>query len=156
MHYLCRRLVRLSSVLFLFSAFPSTTLANDRDLVKKMQTGNAVVMVRHALAPGIGDPKNFKLEDCATQRNLNEAGREQARSMGQWLRHRGIEQVKLYSSQWCRCLETARLMKMGPVIPLAPLNSFFQHPENREPSLLALRRFISESVHRPVIPEMVT
>ena len=135
------------ALLFIFVC-PGTGWANqgtdNRALVKHMQSGHVVLMVRHALAPGIGDPENFTLGDCATQRNLSEAGREQARAMGNWLRAQGIEQVKLYSSQWCRCLDTARLMQLGPVTPLPMLNSFFRRPEDREPRLSALRQFMAE------------
>ncbi|MDX1465329.1 MAG: histidine phosphatase family protein [Halomonas sp.] len=63
--------------------------------------------MRHALAPGIGDPANFRLSDCTTQRNLSEAGREQARRIGERFRERGIEVGEVRSSRWCRCLETA-------------------------------------------------
>ena len=155
MHYL-KRLMKPAVVLLLFSTFLGSALANDQDLIKQMQTGNAVLMVRHALAPGIGDPENFSLEDCSTQRNLNAAGREQARAMGQWLRHRGINQVKLYSSQWCRCLETARLMQIGTVMPLPALNSFFQRPEDREAHLSALIQFIIDNTKPGELIIMVT
>lgn len=85
-----------------------------------------VVMMRHALAPGTGDPPNFRLEDCSTQRNLSAEGRAQARRIGEAFRRRGIKVARVLSSQWCRCLETARLMNLGAVEPFAPLNSFFR------------------------------
>ena len=113
-------------------------------------------MIRHALAPGIGDPDDFKLDDCSTQRNLNEQGRAQARAIGEWLRFRGIDNVKLYSSQWCRCLETARLMNLGIVTPLPALNSFFERPEDREPNLAALRNFIRDNTKPGELIIMVT
>ena len=113
-------------------------------------------MIRHALAPGIGDPEDFKLDDCSTQRNLNEQGREQARAIGEWLRARGIENVKLYSSQWCRCLETARLMNLATVTPLPALNSFFESPEDREPNLSTLRKFIRDNTKPAELIIMVT
>lgn len=85
-----------------------------------------VVLLRHALAPGTGDPPSFQLADCTTQRNLSDAGRQQARDIGQAFRQQGVEVDRVLSSQWCRCLETAELMEVGPVEPFAPLNSFFQ------------------------------
>jgi phosphohistidine phosphatase SixA len=85
-----------------------------------------VVLLRHALAPGTGDPANFQLGDCTTQRNLSEAGRQQASAIGQAFRQRGVTVDRVLSSQWCRCLETAELLELGPVEPFAPLNSFFQ------------------------------
>lgn len=95
-------------------------------LLKK--PGHFAIM-RHALAPGTGDPRNFDLTDCSTQRNLSEAGREQAKAVGELLRKSGIEKAGVYSSQWCRCLDTATLLGLGPVTELPALNSFFQQPE---------------------------
>lgn len=100
-------------------------------------------MIRHALAPGNGDPPGFRLGDCATQRNLDERGRAQARGIGAWLRSRGITTARVFSSQWCRCLETARLLGIGPVIGLPALNSFYDRPGDQEPNLRALREFLA-------------
>ena len=122
---------------------PAHLQAEDDGLVQRMTGGGHVLMIRHAEAPGIGDPDGFRLDDCATQRNLSESGREQARRIGAWLRARGIERARVYSSQWCRCMDTARLLSLGSVTELPALNSFFEHPENREPNLTALRRFLA-------------
>ena len=116
--------------------------AGSETLVNDLKQGGHVLMIRHAYAPGTGDPANFKIGDCATQRNLDAGGRNQARNTGQWLRDRGIESARVYSSQWCRCLETAELMALGPVTELPALNSFFEKPEDREPNLSALRKFL--------------
>lgn len=117
--------------------------AEDGHLVRLMRTGGHVLMLRHAYAPGTGDPDGFRLDDCATQRNLSEAGRVQARRIGAWLRARGIDRARVYSSQWCRCMDTAQLLNLGPVSELPALNSFYEHPEDREPNLAALRRFLA-------------
>ncbi|WP_373508649.1 histidine phosphatase family protein [Thiocapsa sp.] len=114
------------------------------DLAARMQNGGAVLLLRHAFAPGTGDPEGFRLDDCATQRNLNDAGREQARSIGAWLRARGIEQARVYSSEWCRCTETAELLGLGPVTPLPALNSFFERRGDRGPNLAALEAFLND------------
>lgn len=151
-----KRIVSLAVALWLLTGSASPALSDEQDLVRQMQDGNAVLMIRHALAPGVGDPEEFVLDDCSTQRNLNQAGRDQARAIGQWLRSRGIREVKLYSSQWCRCLETARLMKIGTVTPLAALNSFFQRPESRHAQLSALREFIAENTKPGELIIMVT
>lgn len=103
-----------------------------------------VLIVRHALAPGTGDPDHFSIDDCSTQRNLDDRGRKQAREMGQWLRSQGIERARVYTSQWCRCRETAELMKLGDVTELPALNSFFQRWKDKKPNMQALRRFLSE------------
>ncbi|MFN2362151.1 MAG: histidine phosphatase family protein, partial [Marinobacter sp.] len=89
--------------------------------------GRAVLMLRHALAPGTGDPGNFDIDDCSTQRNLNESGREQARAWKPLLEEHGITEARVFSSQWCRCLETAREMDIGPVEEMTSLNSFFRN-----------------------------
>ncbi len=120
-------------------------LADDANrLAAQIREGGHVVMIRHALAPGSGDPANFRLGDCSTQRNLDDQGRDQARRIGRWLREQGLASVGIYSSQWCRCLETARLLELGDVVELPALNSFFERPEDREPNLKALREFLTQ------------
>lgn len=113
-------------------------------LVEGIKTGGHVLMLRHAYAPGGGDPANFRIGDCATQRNLDDTGRAQAREIGRWLRARGIESARVFSSQWCRCLGTARLIGLGPVSELPALNSFFDRPRDAEPNLAAVREFLSK------------
>lgn len=117
--------------------------ADQDDLIKVMKSGGHILMIRHAYAPGSGDPANFKIGDCATQRNLNNRGRTQARAIGEWLRSKGIKDAKVYSSQWCRCQETATLLDLGPVAELPALNSFYGMPQNREPNIKTLRSFIA-------------
>lgn len=121
-------------------------------LAELARPGHALIL-RHALAPGFGDPPQFRLGDCATQRNLDAAGREQARALGARLREAGIREAKVYSSQWCRCLETARLLGLGAVEPLPALNSFHGRPEERESKLAAVRAFLAALPRdgRPVV-----
>ncbi len=94
-----------------------------------LKVGQAFVLMRHAIAPGGGDPAGFKLGDCSTQRNLSDEGRAQARKAGELLREKGIAQAAVYSSRWCRALETARLLGFGAVEELPLLDSFFGKPE---------------------------
>ena len=89
-----------------------------------------VIILRHALAPGVGDPEGFDLAECQTQRVLSSEGREQAIEIGQKLRESGIIEAEVFSSEWCRCLETAELLGFGPPQKLTALNSFF-HASNR-------------------------
>jgi broad specificity phosphatase PhoE len=112
--------------------------------IERLEEGGYVVMLRHATAPGVGDPENFRLGDCATQRNLSDEGRAQARRLGERLRAEGIAAAEVYSSQWCRCLETAALLDLGPVEQLPALNSFFSRPAERAANLAALRRFLAD------------
>lgn len=72
-------------------------------------------IMRHATAPGFGDPDGFTLGQCQTQRDLNETGRKEARALGQSIRNKGIELTAVYSSQWCRCLHTAEELDVGKV-----------------------------------------
>lgn len=102
-----------------------------------------VLMLRHANAPGTGDPEHFRLDDCSTQRNLDAAGRAQARRLGERLRQAGIARARVHSSQWCRCLETARLLGLGTVDPLPALNSFYGRSAEREARLATLRSFLA-------------
>lgn len=101
-------------------------------LWQAVRDGEAFAIMRHALAPGTGDPANFDVEDCATQRNLDAEGREQARAIGQRFRANGIDSAAVYSSAWCRCQDTAELLGLGEVTLLASLNSFYQRSGRAE------------------------
>ena len=122
---------------------PFNVLADQIEITDRLKAGGHILMIRHALAPGNGDPPNFKIGDCSTQRNLNKTGRTQARNIGDWLRANGVSSARVYSSQWCRCLETAKLMELGPVQELPALNSFYERIQDREPNLSDLNDFIS-------------
>ncbi len=100
--------------------------------------GGHVAIMRHATAPGTGDPAAFEIADCATQRNLSAAGREQAKKVGDAFRANNVAVERVYSSQWCRSLETARLLDLGEVEELPALNSFFAQPEREDTQMAAL------------------
>ena len=102
-----------------------------------------ILFLRHALAPGNGDPAHFSLDNCSSQRNLDAVGRQQASNIGALFREHGIVFERIYSSQWCRCRETAKLLDIGPVFDLPGLNSFYQGIVPREKTLGALRMAIS-------------
>ncbi len=151
-----RALTALFLGIVILAASPPAGAVDEAELVERMRGGGHVLMIRHALAPGTGDPANFTLGDCATQRTLSDAGRAQARAIGDWLRQRGIRQARLYSSQWCRCLETADLLDLGPVTELPGLNSFYQRPEDRRPNLAALNAFFADQPTDDDLIVMVT
>lgn len=113
------------------------------DPLARLAEGGRALIMRHALAPGTGDPGGFRLGECATQRNLNDAGRTQARALGARLRAAGVVRARVLSSRWCRCLETAELLGVGPVEPFDPLNSFFGEASERGPRTEALGRFLA-------------
>ncbi len=111
---------------------------NEAAAWEALRQGGHIAIMRHALAPGTGDPARFTLEDCATQRNLSAEGRAQARKIGDAFRANKVAVVGVYSSQWCRCLDTAALLELGPVNELAALNSFFANPERGDAQMDAL------------------
>ena len=122
------RCLLMTSVLALTSApvAAADATADENAAWQALKEGKALLMLRHALAPGFGDPESFQLKDCSTQRNLNSEGRRQAQAWKPFLAARGIEQARVFSSQWCRCMDTANGMDMGPVTEWPSLNSFFQ------------------------------
>ena len=109
-----------------------------------VQSGGQVVVMRHASTdPGVGDPLGFRLDDCATQRNLSSAGREEARRIGSAFRVRGVPIGRVLSSRWCRCLETARLA-FGGVETWPPLDSFFSDRGRESEQMQVVRALVSE------------
>lgn len=135
-----RRYLRPVALLLLFGC--GAAAAQTVALAELSQPGR-VLMLRHANAPGTGDPPQFRIDDCATQRNLDAPGRAQARRLGERLARAGIAKARVYSSQWCRCLETAQLLGLGTVEPLPALNSFYPVPEQRDARMAALRAFLA-------------
>lgn len=100
------------------------------DLWSALRAGGYVVLLRHAqTVPGIGDPPGFTLEDCQSQRNLNDAGRDQSRAWGKAFTSRAIPVGRVFSSRWCRCMETARLA-FGKADSWPVLNSHFDSPQS--------------------------
>lgn len=118
---------RFSGLVALFAALATAApvFADEAGWEAAARPG-AILLMRHALAPGTGDPANFTLDDCSTQRNLSDEGRDQARRIGKAFRERGIAVEPVLTSQWCRCRETAELLDLGPVEDFPALNSFFQ------------------------------
>ena len=121
----------------------------------KNSFGN-VLLIRHALAPGFGDPQNFDLNDCSTQRNLDEEGREQAFRIGEKIKAAGIKFSKIYSSQWCRCLKTAEYMNLGEITVEPGLNSFFQGIVPKDKTLERLRKRLASVEAKQELVLMIT
>jgi broad specificity phosphatase PhoE len=112
------------------------------DLWSGLRSPGHFALVRHALAPGTLDPPGWRLGDCSTQRNLSAEGRAQAARMGDLFRANAIAAARLYSSEWCRCLDTATLMRLGDVSPQPLLNSFAEDRSRSSPQVEALRAWI--------------
>jgi broad specificity phosphatase PhoE len=103
-----------------------------------LETRGTVIFLRHALAPGFGDPTNFRIDDCATQRNLDLRGREQSKQIGNAFKSLDFATDTVHSSPWCRCLETAQLMDIGRVESFQGLGSFFEGHVDRRVTLKLL------------------
>jgi len=121
-----RLMLALAALLTLLS-WQAASAADDTALWAGLRAGTHVALMRHAQAPGVGDPSGFRLDDCRTQRNLSAQGKRQAARTGALFREHGIARATVYSSQWCRCLDTAAGLGLGPVTPEPALNSFFQN-----------------------------
>ena len=109
-----------------------------------LRQGGAVALMRHAQAPGPpGDPAGFRLDDCRTQRNLSAQGRAQAQAMGTRLRAERIVFSRVVSSPWCRCVETARLLDLGPVRVQATFGNAYVLADQRQSLTAGARQFVS-------------
>ena len=127
-------------LIFLFSY----NLGNaNTDVVTALQEGEKLVFIRHALAPGGGDPENFDLNDCSTQRNLDPAGVLQAKKIGQFFKENNIKIDQVFSSEWCRTKDTAK-NAFKNYKTFKALNSFFssKFAKNKEKQMLDLRNFV--------------
>ena len=103
---------------------------------KSAQEGNKIILIRHSLAPGGGDPVGFKIDDCKTQRNLNKKGINQSKKIGKLFRNNKVIIDQVLSSQWCRCKDTAKYAFRN-FKEFTALNSTFQSPYNKnEPKQL--------------------
>lgn len=134
---------RFGAFLIIGVAIGRRALADD-GLWARIAAGGLVLLMRHAQTePGIGDPPGFRLEDCATQRNLSPAGRASAVAVGNELRARGLLRAEVRSSAWCRCRETAELLAIGPVVHEPALDSFFENRSRQPEQTAALKRLIA-------------
>ena len=115
------------------------------NLWSALKSGNHLILLRHALAPGFSDPQNFDVNDCKTQRNLNDKGRGQSRDIGALFRSNAIRNALVYSSQWCRCIETAQLLGIGEVAKLPALNSFFEHLDRKTLQTASVTEWIEKA-----------
>ncbi len=138
----------LSTVIFtlIFGFTAQSSFANELAIWDRLQGTTPkgyVLLIRHSLAPGVGDPENFKLNDCSTQRNLSDIGRQDARDLGEWLARRQIKIARIESSRWCRAKETATLLNLGKVRLNRNLDSLFQVTDlANHPQTLRVRKQI--------------
>ena len=141
-----KKLIAFLIFSLIFTLSPQTSFANELAIWDKLQ-GTApkgyVLLLRHSLAPGVGDPENFDLRDCSTQRNLSALGRQDAKDVGTWLERRQIKIARVESSRWCRAKETATLLNLGKVRLNRNLDSLFQEADAlNHPQTIKVRKQI--------------
>ena len=134
----------LKFILIIFITLTSPIKAEiNKDLITSLKEGNKLIFIRHAYAPGGGDPDNFSINDCNTQRNLSDSGRQQARNLGNFFAENKITYNNVYSSEWCRCKETAKIAFKNYETKVF-LNSFFSQrfAKNKKKQMINLKKFV--------------
>jgi hypothetical protein len=119
----------------------SETISISLEQLRNNNSGK-IIFLRHAFAPGYGDPENFNINDCSTQRNLSEEGIKQAIKIGNYLKK--IIFKNKFSSFWCRCLDTSKYLSLGKFIPHKGLNSFYEMKVDRDNTLNSLNNLITQ------------
>ena len=129
-------------IFLFFLLFCNSTFANIK-IINTLEEGGKLIFIRHAHAPGEGDPNNFDIRDCSTQRNLDTNGIEQAKRIGQFFRKNKISVDSVLSSEWCRCKDTAK-KAFENYKTYSALNSFFstKFAQNRDKQMKNLKSFV--------------
>ena len=135
----------MRKLLIIFFIFIPNNSYSSENVVKFLKEGKKIVFIRHALAPGNGDPNNFDIKDCSTQRNLNDEGRAQSKRIGNFFEKNNIKIDKVFSSEWCRCKDTAKIA-FGKFETFSALNSFYEtrFSKNKSKQMKDLREYISK------------
>ena len=117
----------------------------DKKLMNQLKDGEKLIFIRHAYAPGNGDPNNFNLNDCSTQRNLSDNGRKQAQNIGKFFETNKIKIDKVLSSEWCRCKETAKIAFKNYSTNNF-LNSFYssKYSQNKDKQVKELKAYVKK------------
>ena len=136
---------KIISLILIFFFILSFKLQANENNWKPAQEGDKIIMIRHALAPGRGDPNGFNIDDCSTQRNLDAIGIRQSKNIGKLFREKKIKIDQVLSSQWCRCKDTARYAFKN-FKEFSALNSTFSPPydKNEKEQLKELKNFVSK------------
>jgi phosphohistidine phosphatase SixA len=126
------KIALLALIILSPTIYPQSAQARDLRVWDQLKGSNPtgyVLLIRHALAPGVGDPANFQVNDCTTQRNLSDEGRQDAKEIGQWLTKQKVKIFRVESSRWCRAKETAQLLNIGKVVLNKNLDSLFEESD---------------------------
>tara|TARA_B100001094_G_C18063311_1_gene736187 strand:+ start:42 stop:596 length:555 start_codon:yes stop_codon:yes gene_type:complete len=131
-------------ILILISLTISIKANSNEKLINVLKEGGKLIFIRHAHAPGNGDPENFNLKDCLTQRNLDQSGKDQSTKIGLFFRENSIQIDKVLSSEWCRCKDTA-FLAFENFEEKYFLNSFYdpKFAQNKKKQILELKKYIS-------------
>ncbi len=135
----------MRKLLIIFFIFIPNNSHSSENVVKFLKEGKKIVFIRHALAPGNGDPNNFDIKDCSTQRNLNDEGRAQSKRIRNFFEKNNIKIDRVLSSEWCRCKDTAKIA-FGKFETFSALNSFYEtrFSKNKSKQMKDLREYISK------------
>ena len=138
------KLLRFFIIIFI-SLTTSIKADLNKNLINQLEDGGKLIFIRHAYAPGNGDPNNFNLNDCSTQRNLNSIGRKQAKKIGEFFRVNRIKIYEVLSSEWCRCKETADIA-FNEYSTNSFLNSFYssKYAINKDKQVVALNNYVKK------------
>jgi phosphohistidine phosphatase SixA len=115
-------------------------------LAEQLGSDQYLLLMRHARAPGFGDPPGYSLQRCESQRLLDDDGRAQASRAGDWLREQGVRDALVYSSPWCRCRETAEKLRLGKVNVEPALGSFFDQPDRAASQTGEIRQLVARTM----------
>ena len=132
-------------IIFFINILVVNSAYSVEEVLTSLKEGGKIIFIRHALAPGNGDPENFDLNDCSTQRNLNQRGIEQSKFIGNIFNKNQIKIENVYSSEWCRCIDTAKFAFKN-YQTFSALNSFYdiRFEANEERQITQLKEFINQ------------
>ncbi len=132
-------------IIFFINIFAINSASSSEKVFTSLKEGGKIIFIRHALAPGNGDPENFDFNDCSTQRNLNQRGIEQSKFIGKIFKKKQIKIENVYSSEWCRCIDTAKFAFKN-YQTFSALNSFYdiRFEANEERQITQLKEFINQ------------
>ena len=138
------KFLRFFLIIFI-SLISSVKADSNKKLFNQLEEGGKLIFIRHAYAPGSGDPSNFNLNDCSTQRNLSDDGRKQAKYIGKFFKEKKIKIDKVLSSEWCRCKETAKIAFKN-FSTNSFLNSFYSYKfaKNKSKQINALNDYVKK------------
>ena len=139
----------LKILFFIFILYPYTSSSDINEEIIEIKAN--VIFLRHSIAPGFGDPDYFNLNNCSTQRNLNEEGILQSKNIGAYFKSNNIRFSEVLSSEWCRCKDTIHEMKIGKWKIFSGLNSFFQGYSNKDEVLKKLNKKLSSTKNNELV-----